>query len=157
MRNAGAQLFGRWAISSDKVSWQPDTTGRRLNDIERMVVRVVSGLNDLRVVAELSGSMASPRFSVSSNLDKAIAQRLQAVVGEEVARAEKMVRAKVDSLVADKVEPVKKQVATVQAQANQRIQAEKQRLGEVEKQLNAELQRLTRGLAPGIELPKIQL
>ena len=157
MRNAGAQLFGRWAISSDKVSWQPDTPGRRLNDIERMVVRVVSGLNDLQVVAELSGSMASPRFSVSSNLDKAIAQRLQAVVGEDVARAEKMVRAKVDSLVADKVEPVKKQVATVQAQANQRIQAEKQRLGEVEKQLNAELQRLTRGLAPGIELPKIQL
>ena len=157
MKNAGAQLFGRWAVSSDKVSWLPDTTGRRLNEIERMVVRVVSGLNDLQVVAELRGSIASPKFSVSSNLDQAIAQRLKAVVGEEVARAEKMVRAKVDSLVADKVEPAKRQVAAVQAQANQRIQAEKQRLGEVEKQLNAELQRLTRGLAPGIELPKIQL
>jgi hypothetical protein len=68
-----------------------------------------------------------------------------------------MVRAKVDSLVADKVEPVKRQVATVQTQAMQRIQAEKQRLDQVEKRLNAELQRLTRGLAPGIELPKIKL
>jgi uncharacterized protein (TIGR03545 family) len=157
MRNAGAQLLGRWAIGSNAVTWLPDTTGRQLNEIERLVVRVVSGLNDLQVVAELSGSIASPRFSVSSNLDKAIAQRLEEVVGEEVARAEKMVRAKVDSLVADKVEPVKRQVAAVQGQATGRIQAEKQRLDEVEKQLNAELKRLTAGLAPGIELPKIQL
>jgi uncharacterized protein (TIGR03545 family) len=157
MRSAGAELRGRWAIGSNKVSWVADTASRRLNDIERLVLRVVSGLNDLQVVAELSGSIASPKFSVSSNLDKAIAQRLQAVVGEEVAKAEKMVRAKVDSLVADKVEPVKRQVAAVQTEANQRIQAEKQRLDDVEKQLNAELKRLTRGLAPGIELPKIKL
>jgi uncharacterized protein (TIGR03545 family) len=157
MRNAGAEVRGRWAIGSNKVSWIADTAARRLNDLERLVVRVVSGLNDLQVVAELSGSIGSPKFSVSSNLDKAIAQRLQAVVGEEVAKAEKMVRAKVDSLVADKVGPVKQQVAAVQTEANQRIQAQKQRLAEVEKQLNGELQRLTRGLAPGIELPKIKL
>jgi uncharacterized protein (TIGR03545 family) len=157
MRNAGSQLLGRWAVGSKQVKWLADTTGRPLNELERLVVRVVSGLNDLQVVAELSGSMASPRFSVSSNLDKAIAQQLQAVVGQEVARAEKMVRAKVDSLVADKVEPAKRQVAAVETQATGRIQAEKQRLDEVEKQLNAELQRLTRGLAPGIELPKIKL
>ena len=94
-----------------------DTAGRPMNDIERLVWRVVSGLNDLEVVAELRGSVASPKLSVSSNLDKAIAQRLQAVVGEEVAKAEKMVRAKVDSLVADKVEPVKRQVASVQTEA----------------------------------------
>jgi uncharacterized protein (TIGR03545 family) len=157
MKNGGAQLLGRWAIGSKQVSWLADTSSRTLNEIERLVVRVVSGLNDLQVVAELSGSMASPSFSVSSNLDKAIARQLQAVVGEEVAKAEKMVRAKVDSLVADKVEPVKRQVATVQSQAMQRIQVEKQRLDAVEKQLNAELERLTRGLAPGIELPKIKL
>ena len=157
MRNAGAELRGRWAIGSNKVSWIADSAGRQLNDIERVVLRVVSGLNDLQVVAELSGSIASPRFSVSSNLDKAIAQRIQAVIGEEVAKAEKMVRAKVDSLVADKVEPVKRQVAAVQTEANQRIQAEKQRLDEVQKQLNAELQRLTGGLVPGLELPKIKL
>jgi uncharacterized protein (TIGR03545 family) len=157
MTNAGAQLLGRWAVGSQQVSWVADTSSRKLNEIERLVVRVVSGLKDLQVVAELSGSMGSPRFSVSSNLDQAIARQLQAVVGEEVARAEKMVRAKVDSLVEDKVEPVKRQVATVQSQAMQRIQVEKQRLDEVEKQLNTELRRLTRGVAPGIELPKIKL
>jgi hypothetical protein len=55
------------------------------------------------------------------------------------------------------VEPVKRQVAATQAEALQRIQAEKQRLDEVEKQLNAQLQRLTGGLVPGLELPKIKL
>ena len=73
-----------------------------------------------------------------------------------MAKAEKMVRAKVDSLVVDKVEPVKRQVAAVQNEAIHRIQAEKQRLDEMQKQLNAELPRLTRGLV-GIELPKIKL
>jgi hypothetical protein len=139
------------------VRWIADSGGRQLNDVERLVLGVVSGLNDLRVVAELSGSIASPKFSVSSNLDKAISQRLQAVIGEQVAKAEKMARAKVDSLVADKVEPVKRQVASVQSEAIGRIKAQKQRLDEVEKRLNAELKRLTSGLAPGIELPKIKL
>jgi hypothetical protein len=157
MKNGGAELFGRWSIGSKQVSWIADTSGRSLNQIERLVWQVVSGLNDLQVVAEVRGSITSPRLSVSSNLDKAIAQRLQAVMGQEVAKAERMVRAKVDSLVANKVEPVKRQVAAVRTEANQRIQAEKQRLDEVEKQLNTELKRLTGGLAPGIELPKIKL
>jgi uncharacterized protein (TIGR03545 family) len=153
----GTQLFARWGIRSNQVSWLADTTGRSLNDLERLVWRVMSGLNDLNVVAEVRGTVSSPKLSVSSNLDQAISQRLQAVIGEEVAKAERMVRSKVDSLVADKVEPVKRQVAALQAEANQRIEAEKQRVDQVEKELNAELKRLTGGLAPGIELPKIKL
>ena len=90
-----------------------------------------------------TGSVASPKLAVSSNLDQAISQRLQAVIGEEVAKAERQVRAKVDSLVSDKVEPVKRQIAAVQAEANQRVQAERQRLDQVEQQLQAELKRLT--------------
>ena len=157
MKGAGAQLFGRWAIGSKQVTWAADTIGRPMNDIQRLVWRVVSGLTDLEVVAELRGSVASPKLSVSSNLDKAIAQRLQAVVGEGVAKAEKMARAKVDSLVADKVEPVKRQVASVQTEADQRIQAQKQRLDQARQQLEAELKKLTGGLVPGLELPKIKL
>jgi hypothetical protein len=99
----------------------------------------------------------SPALSVSSNLDRAVAQRLEAVIGEEVAKAERMVRAKVDSLVADRVGPVRRQVADVRSQAEQRLAGERARLDEVEKQLQAELKRLTGGLAPEIKLPKIKL
>ncbi|MGH7508482.1 MAG: TIGR03545 family protein [Gemmatimonadales bacterium] len=157
MKGGGTDLFGRWAIASSQVSWAADTAGRSLNDIERVVLRVVSGLSDLQVVAELRGSVGSPKLSVSSNLDQAVARSLEAVIGQEVARAEKMLRAKVDSMVAGKVEPVKRQIAAVQAEATERVESEKRRLDQVEQQLNAELKRLTSGLVPGIELPKIKL
>jgi septin family protein len=52
---------------------------------------------------------------------------------------------------------VKRQIASVQTEATQRVQAQRQRLDQVEQQLRAELKRLTSGLAPGIELPKIKL
>jgi hypothetical protein len=125
--------------------------------LEQLVWRVVSGLKDLSVDARVSGPLRSPKLSVSSNLDRAIAQRLEAVIGEEVAKAEKMVRAKVDSLVAAKVEPVKRQVSEVRTQAEGRLAVEQKRLDDVEKQLQAELKRLTGGLVPGIKLPKIGL
>ena len=157
MKGGGAQLLGRWAIASEQVKWAVDTAGRPMNDLERVVWRVVSGFSNLEVVAELSGNVGSPKLSVSSNLDQAVAQRLQAVIGEEVAKAERMVRAQVDSLVSDKVEPMKRQIASVQADAGQRLQSERQRLDEVEKLLQAELKRLTGGLVPGLELPKIKL
>jgi uncharacterized protein (TIGR03545 family) len=153
----GEQLLGRWAIGSDKVAWSLDSAGRSLNQLEQLVWRVVSGLGDLRVTAEMRGNVRSPKLSVASNLDRAIAQRLDAVVGEELAKAEKKVRAKVDSLVDEKVEPVRRQVAAVQTEATQRIATEQQRLDEVEKQLQGELKRLTGGLAPDIKLPKIKL
>jgi uncharacterized protein (TIGR03545 family) len=153
----GDRLAARWAIASNQVSWTPDTAARRFNDIERVVWRVVSGLNDLKVDARLSGSLRNPNLAVSSNLDQAIASRLKAVVGEEVAKAERLARAKVDSLVHDKVEPLKQRIAAVQADATKRVETQKQQLDQVQQQLNAELKRLTSGLAPGIKLPKIKL
>ncbi len=151
------QLSGRWSIASDQVAWALDSTAKKLNTLEQLVWRVVSGLEKLSVDARVSGSLKSPKLAVSSNLDRAIAQRLEAVIGEEVAKAEKMVRAKVDSAVAAKVEPVKRQVSEVRTQAETRLATERTRLDEVEKQLQAEVKRLTAGLVPGIELPKIKL
>ena len=149
------ELSGRWSIGSDQVAWALDSTGKKLNDLERLVWRVVSGLKQLSVDARVTGSVRSPRLAVSSNLDRAIAARLEAVIGEEVAKAEKMVRAKVDSAVAAKVEPVKRQVSEVRTQAEQRLTTEQQRLDDAETRLQAELKRLTGGLAPGLKLPKL--
>ncbi len=148
-------LSGRWSIGSNEVAWALDSAGKRLNDLEQVVWRVVSGLKELSVDARVSGSVRSPKLAVSSNLDRAIAQRLEAVIGEEVAKAEKMVRAKVDSIVASKVEPVKRQVSEVRTQAEQRLATEQKRLDEVERQLQVEIKRLTGGLAPEIKLPRI--
>ena len=117
--------------------------------------RVVSGLKDLSVDARVSGGLRSPKLAVSSNLDRAIADRLQAVIGEEVAKAEKMVRAKVDSAVAERVEPVRKQILAVRSEAETRLGLERKQVEDVERDLQGELKRLSGGLAPDIKLPKI--
>jgi uncharacterized protein (TIGR03545 family) len=153
----GDNLLGQWSVTAPNATWALDSAGRKLTDLERVVYRVVSGLGDLSLQARVSGTLRAPKLAVSSNLDRAIADRLQAVVGEEVAKAERMVRAKVDSLADAKAEPARRQVAAVQADARQRIGAEQKRLDEVEARLQAELKQLTAGLAPGIKLPKIKL
>jgi uncharacterized protein (TIGR03545 family) len=153
----GDRLLGRWSIGSNQVAWALDSTGGRRSDLEQVVWRVVSGLKQLDVSAQVSGTIKAPKLSVRSNLDDAIAQRLKAVVGEEVAKAEALAQAKVDSIVTDKVEPVKQRVAAVQADATKRVADEQGRLDKVEADLQAQLKRLTTGLAPGIKLPKIKL
>jgi hypothetical protein len=139
------------------VSWTPDTASHQFSDLERVVWRVVSGISDLKVDARVKGTIRNPSLTVASNLDDAIATRLKAVIGEEVAKAEAMARAKGDTLVQDKVEPVKQRIAAAQADATKRIGIETQQWDQVEKLLKAELERLTAGLAPGIKLPKIKL
>jgi uncharacterized protein (TIGR03545 family) len=153
----GDRLLGRWSIRSDQVAWALDSAGGPRSDLEQLVWRVVSGLKQLDVNAQVSGTIKAPKLSVRSNLDEAIAQRLKAVVGEEVAKAEALARAKVDSIVADKVQPVKQRVAALQADATKRVTDEQARLDKVEADLQAQLKRLTAGLAPGIKLPKIKL
>jgi uncharacterized protein (TIGR03545 family) len=153
----GEGLLGEWSVSAPGATWTLDSAGRNLSDLERVVYRVVSGLSDLSLRARVSGTLQAPRLTVSSNLDRAIADRLQAVVGEEVAKAERMVRAKVDSLADARTAPARRQAAAVQDEARQRVGAEQQRLDEVEARLQAELKKLTAGLAPGIKLPKIKL
>jgi uncharacterized protein (TIGR03545 family) len=149
------QLAGRWSLSSNQVAWALDSAGRKLNSLEGLVWRVVSGLKDLSVDARVSGGLRSPKLAVSSNLDRAIADRLQAVIGEEVAKAEKMVRAKVDSAVAKRVEPVRKQILAVRSEAETRLGLERKQVEDVERELQGELKRLSGGLAPDIKLPKI--
>lgn len=153
----GDRLLGRWSIGSNEVAWALDSAAGRQNDLEQIVWRVVSGLKQLDVNAQVSGTIRAPKLSVKSNLDDAIARRLKAVVGEEVAKAEALARAKVDSIVTDKVEPVKQRIAAVQADATKRVAEERARLDKVEADLQAELQRLTGGLVPDIKLPKIKL
>ena len=139
------------------MAWALDSAGGPRSDLEQVVWRVVSGLKQLDVNAEVRGPLESPALSVKSNLDDAIAQRLEAVVGQEVAKAEALARAKVDSIVNDKVEPVKQRIAAVQSDATRRVADQQQRLDKVQADLQAQLKRMTGGLAPGINLPKIKL
>src|SRR5207342_3545841 len=83
----GDRVSGTWSITTDHAEWSADSA-TRLGLVENTVWRVVSGLKQLRVQAELSGTISKPELHVSSNIDNAIANQLKAIAGEELAKGE---------------------------------------------------------------------
>src|SRR5439155_1085286 len=103
----GDEVRARWTMQSDRVRWSRDSSGAASpSPTGDLVWRVVSGIPTLAVSASLTGSLARPQLAVSSNLDRALAERLRAVAGAELAVAERLVRAQVDSLVDGQVAAV---------------------------------------------------
>ena len=151
---AGDRLAGTWAISSPKVTWLADSS--RLQSaslVESTVWRVISGLTTLEVRAELGGTIQSPTLAIRSNLDEAIAERLRAIVGEEVAKAEKKARDAVDRLVDQQVSALSTRVTALEGDVTRRLPVEQEQVTAVRQRLETEIRRLTRGATGGIKLP----
>lgn len=153
---AGDRLAGSWEINSNQVTWTADSTRlRSAGLVESTIWRVISGLNQLQVRAELSGTIGNPSIKVHSNLDDAIAARLRSLVGEELAKAEAKARAAVDKLVDQQVTALQAKVSDLQTQAFARLPVEQSQLDGVQRQLDAQLKRLTGSAAGGLKLPKL--
>ena len=149
----GDQVSARWAVRSSDVSWAVDSArARSLNTLEALVSRVITGLDDLEVTAELTGNVRSPTLSVRSNLDRQIAARIRTVAGEEVARAEQRVRAEVDRIVEEKTAPVRARIAELRAEGEQRITDARTRLDAERAKLDEQIRAVTGGL---VTLPRV--
>jgi uncharacterized protein (TIGR03545 family) len=144
----GDTLHARFAIHSTNVRWDRDS-GFANSQIGDLIWRAVSGISNLQLEARVSGELHHPQFAVRSNLDQAIASRLRAVLGEEVAAAEAKMRARVDSLINAKVGPVRARVTDVQSQAQTQVAQQRARLDELQQQLEQRL----RDMLGGIRLP----
>jgi uncharacterized protein (TIGR03545 family) len=143
----GDTIHARFAIRSSNVTWARDS-GLTNTTIGDLIWRTVSGITNLDVEARLSGALHNPQLAVRSNLDQAIASRLRAVLGEEVAAAERQMRARVDALVNEKVGPVRERVNQVQTQAQAQVAQQRAHVVELRKELEQRLRDLTR-----IQLP----
>lgn len=153
---AGDHLTGAWEVSSDQAAWSADSAGMAgASLVESTVWRVVSGLSQLRVRAELGGTIDNPTLKVSSNLDEALAARLRGLVGEELAKAQAKARAAVDAIVDQQVTALRTRVTGLQSQVTERLPLERSQLDGVQKQLEAQLKRLAGGAVGGIKLPKL--
>jgi hypothetical protein len=139
----GDTIHARFALRTTNAKWSGDS-GIRKTTIGDVIWRTVSGISNVELEARISGELHKPQLAVRSNLDQAIASRLRAIVGEEVAAAERQVRERVDALVKQKVDPVRAQVHTLQTQANAQIAQQRARLDELQKQLEQRLRELTR-------------
>jgi uncharacterized protein (TIGR03545 family) len=144
----GDTIRGRFAIRSNNVRWTRDS-GFTNSTIGSLIWSAVSGISNLDVEARLSGPLHHPDLAVRSNLDQAIASRLRAVLGAQVAAAEKQVHDRVDALINDKVGPVRARVTDVQNQAQAQIAQQRTRIDELQKSLEQRL----RQLLGGVRLP----
>jgi uncharacterized protein (TIGR03545 family) len=143
----GDTIRARFAIRSSNVRWARDS-GLTNASIGDLVWSAVSGISNLDLEARLSGALHRPQLAVRSNLDQAIASRLRAVLGEQVAAAERQMRARVDALVDDKVQPVRTRVNEVQTQAQALVARQRARVDELQQQLEQRLRDLTRFRLP---------
>ncbi len=148
----GDRLRGAWRVRAPATSWVRDSAAPRGSDIQRLVERVLTGIDQIELAAELGGSLAAPRLSVRSNLDAVLSQRLAAVLGEEVATAERKLRAQVDSAVAPQLAAAGQRLTALSDDAAQRLGVERTQLAEAEQLLEQQLRQVTRGI-PGIRIP----
>jgi uncharacterized protein (TIGR03545 family) len=143
----GDQLAAKWMVASNKMAWVADSSAsKRLNTIESLVARVLTGVSALQMNADVTGTLKSPKLAVSSNLDRLVADQLRNVVGAQVAAAEAKLRARVDSLVDEKAAPVKQRVADLRASADKRVGDARAQLDAEKQKLDAQLKALSGGL-----------
>ena len=147
----GDSLRASWGVKSDQVRWVRDTTGSTGSELGELVWRVVSGISKLDISASLAGTLERPRLAVSSNLDRALSDRLRAVLGEEIAGAERRLRAQVDTLVENEVAVVRARAAAITGDIPQRLGVEQAQLERVQHALEQRVKELTR--LPGVRLP----
>jgi uncharacterized protein (TIGR03545 family) len=139
----GDQLSGRWTLRAARAAWVADSSrARQLNPVEALVARVITGVRDFDLTAELSGSMRSPNLAVRSNLDRAVATRLRDIAGEEVERAMTKARAQVDRLAEERTAPVRARASELRADAERRTADARSRLDEEKQKLDAQVKRL---------------
>ena len=139
----GDTIHARFAIRSSDVRWSRDSTLANTT-IGDLIWRTVSGISNLDVEARLAGALEHPDLAVRSNLDQAIAARLRAVLGAQVAAADRQMRERVDALVNDKVAPVRAKVNEAQTQVQAQVAQQRARLDELQKQLEQQLRRMIR-------------
>jgi uncharacterized protein (TIGR03545 family) len=159
----GNRIAARWTMNAPDVVWQRTAvaaaagaaTGGVRNQMEALALRVIEGVDDLSVTADLTGDIAKPTLTVRSNLDQLLADRLRAVGGEELAKAETKVRAQVDRIVEEKTAPIRAKADSLRAEGEQRVADARARLDEEKQKLDERLKALlsARGILglPGTE------
>ena len=143
----GDSVTGRWTIAAPHPAWRPDSARRKpTNTLEGLITRVLTGIPNVDVTADIRGSLKAPTLAVRSNLDRAVADNIKRVAGEEISKAEAKVRAQVDVYVEKETAPIKAKIAETRAEIDQRIAEAQARIDKAKADLAARLKDLSGGL-----------
>lgn len=139
----GDSVAARLSLGTNAPRWLRDTSrADPPNTLESLVMRVLERIRSLQVEAELHGTLAVPRLSVTSNIDREVAEAVRGVLGEVVAEAEQKVRAQVDSIAEQTLAPVRTRVSELRAEADARVNELESRVDAIRERLRAQLRAL---------------
>lgn len=144
----GDSLDARWSWRAARAQWERlgESQSRTSGRVADVLWRLVSGLQDVTIEAHLSGPIAAPRLGVGSNVARVLATGLRARLGQEIRRAERQVRARVDALVEDRVGMARGAVASLEREVADRLAAQRQEIGRVRSDLERRIRSFGRGM-----------
>jgi ElaB/YqjD/DUF883 family membrane-anchored ribosome-binding protein len=135
----------RWA--RDTVA-HPPSTNARTRLVEDALWRALARIDSVEIEARFTGAVRRPTLTIRTNIADAVAAALEAQVGDEVRRAEREIRGRVDALVADAERRVRSEADRVRGQAESRLAEERARLEAERAALEQRLRELVR--IPGL-------
>lgn len=156
MLRVGEVLEARWYVRTAQPVWERTAHGARRTGnsaLDDLMWRTVSGIKEVEIETQVRGTLSRPSLSVRSNVGTEIARSLRQEVGAQVAKAERQVRAKVDSVVDAQVAEARQKVDVVKTQVQAKIEAERAELERVKAELEQKIRDLTPRLPGGIRLP----
>ena len=124
LKLTGDNLNGLLKITAQKVTFEypPIPPGnQRRDELAKSLRAVFADFRSVEVKATLGGTIASPQFSASSNMDKIVSERMNALLGKRMAEVDAQIRGEVN-----------KQVQAARTQAEGSVKAEQ---AKVEKSL----------------------
>lgn len=161
---SGERLAGRLFLRTGKPVWERSDTARVATQgtaewaqqrTKNMMWETLQRIREVEIEIDLGGSLSSPSFAVRSNVGEEISRSLKQQVGAEIQRAERQVRAKVDSLVQAQMAEVRGRVDSIRTEVEERITAQRGELEQVKSELEAKVRELaTPRLPGGIRLPR---
>jgi uncharacterized protein (TIGR03545 family) len=153
LTRSGDAIDGTWTWRAPNVTWVRDTTKppaatAKQQLIDDVIWRALSRLDSVEIEANFGGTLSEPTLGVKTNIANALESALRETLGEEVRRAEQQVRTRVNELVDAKVAEARTQADRARTEVTERVAAERARLEEQKRALEARLRELTR--IPGI-------
>ena len=151
LARTGDGVEGRWLWRSSDVSWGrlPLETGSEVADRMMDVLwESISALEDVESEVRISGNIEGPQLGIRSNIASAVAASLQQRLRNEIASAERQVRAEVERLVREPVSNARASVAALEADLLEPLVADRLDIESLKEELEAQLRRLARVVPP---------
>jgi hypothetical protein len=128
----GDELDASIVISISNFQVQPAGA----DELQNITASLWQGVGEITVTARLTGKMDNVSMSVSSNIDKLLADRLSKLYGEKVAEAQDKIKAEVDRLTNDKKAEITAQYAAKKEEIMQGISGRQKEVQDKINELN---------------------